>query len=183
MEEEIWKDVVGYEGNYLVSNLGRVKTVPHVVTYKGRSYISKERIMSLQYDACGYLQVRLSKDAVKKTQKVHRLVAIAFIPNPNNLPEINHKDEIKTNNKVDNLEWCDRKYNMQYGVNTHWHRMPVAQYSLDGVFVKQYSSIKQASIETGICDTSIGKCATKRIVNKKKGTIAKTAGCYIWKLI
>lgn len=183
MEEEVWKDVVGYEGNYLVSNLGRIKTVLHIVTYKGRSYISKERIMSLQYDAYGYLQVRLSKDAVKKTQKVHRIVAIAFIPNPNNLPEINHKDEIKTNNRVGNLEWCDRKYNMQYGVNTHWHRMPVAQYSLDGVFIKQYSSIKQASIETGICDTSIGKCATKRVVDKKRGTIAKTSGGYIWKLI
>ena len=183
MEEEIWKDVVGYEGNYLVSNLGRIKTVPHVVTYKGRSYISKERIMSLQYDAYGYLQVRLSKDAVKKTQKVHRLVAIAFIPNPNNLPEINHKDEIKTNNKVDNLEWCDRKYNMQYGVNTHWHRIPVAQYTLDGQFVKRYNSIKEASKSTGIYPTNIANCAYKRIVNKEKGYTTKTAGGYKWELL
>lgn len=181
--EEIWKDVVGYEGNYLVSNLGRIKAVPHIVTYKDRSYTSKERIMSLQYDACGYLQVRLSKNAKKKTQKVHRLVAIAFIPNPDNLPEINHKDENKTNNRVDNLEWCDRNYNMQYGKNTHLQRKPVAQYSLDGKLIRKYESIKDAAIATGIYPTNIGKCATGRIYNKQKGYYSKTAGGFIWKLI
>ena len=181
--EEIWKDIEGYEGLYLVSNLGRIKSLSHLVISNRGSYMSKERIMTLVYDACGYQQLRLSNKGVKKTQKVHRLVAKAFIPNPNNLPEINHKDENKANNCVDNLEWCDRNYNMQYGINTHRHRMPVAQYTLDGLLVKQYNSIKEASSETGICDTSIGKCATKRVVDKKRGTIAKTAGGYIWKLI
>lgn len=193
--EEIWKPIKDFEGNYLISNFGRIKSVPHLVTYKGRSYMSKERIMSLQHDAYGYLQVRLSKNAVKKTRKVHRLVAIAFIPNPHNLPEINHKDENKTNNFVyikqngtvdfekSNLEWCDRNYNMQYGINTHWHRMPVAQYTIDGKFIRRYDSIKEASKETGIYSTNIANCASKRIINKEKGYIVKTAGGYKWELL
>lgn len=100
MVKEIWKDVVGYEGIYKISNYGRIK--------KGNKIFKTEKYKN-------YFIVKLTKNGVRKRTGVHRLVAQAFIPNPNNLPEINHKDENPSNNCVDNLEWCDRKYNMNYG--------------------------------------------------------------------
>lgn len=100
---EIWKEIEGYEGLYEISNLGRVKSL------KGN------KIRKPAKERCGYLFIALSKNNIKKQYKVHRLVAQAFIDNPNNYPIINHKDEDKTNNKVENLEWCDHKYNSNYG--------------------------------------------------------------------
>lgn len=100
---EVWKSVVGYEGLYSVSNFGRIKN-------SRTNHILKPQRLSK-----GYQGVTLYKNNKRKTQKVHRVVAIAFIPNPTNLPSINHKDEDKTNNHVDNLEWCDAKYNNTYG--------------------------------------------------------------------
>lgn len=102
---EIWKDIEGYEGLYQVSNLGNVKSLNK----------RKGRILKLTKDHFGYLRVNLYKDFKYKIHKVHRLVAQAFIENSNNYPIINHKDEDKTNNKVENLEWCDHKYNNNYG--------------------------------------------------------------------
>ena len=106
MEE--WRDVVGYEGLYMVSNCGRVKSLKF-------SNGKREKIMKLSDRGNGYLRVSLSKDGESKHYNVHRLVAIAFIPNPDNLPYVNHKDECKTNNNVDNLEWCTVEYNNTYG--------------------------------------------------------------------
>ena len=103
--EEIWKDIQGYEGLYRVSNLGRVKSF----------HKAKEHILSPGKDKDGYFQVQLYKNGINKMRKVHRLVAQAFISNPNNLPQINHKDENKQNNNVDNLEWCTNEYNHNYG--------------------------------------------------------------------
>lgn len=100
MEE--WRDVVGYEGCYQVSSEGRIK-------------FADGREKSTRKDRNGYIVTTLRKEKKEKTYKVHRLVAIAFIDNPNNLPVINHKDEVKTNNCVDNLEWCTTKYNANYG--------------------------------------------------------------------
>ena len=107
MKEE-WKDIKGYEGLYQVSNLGRVKSL-------GNNKSKKEKILDPKPNMYGYKEVRLSKEGKRKPYKVHRLVAIYFIPNPNNYKEVNHKDEDKTNNHVSNLEWCDRKYNINYG--------------------------------------------------------------------
>ena len=101
MEE--WKEIPGYEGLYEVSNMGNVRNV------------RRNTLLRLTKTNKGYIQVGLSKNGILTVLKVHRLVAQAFLPNPDNLPMINHKDEDKTNNRVENLEWCDHKYNMNYG--------------------------------------------------------------------
>lgn len=103
--QEIFKDIEGYEGLYQISNFGNVKSLRF-----GKEKILKERTIN------GYLAVNLHKDGKKKSYLVHRLVASAFLPNPNNLLQVNHIDEVKTNNRVDNLEWCSAKYNVNYGL-------------------------------------------------------------------
>ena len=132
--KEIWKDIKDYEGHYQVSNCGRVKSIK----------FGKERILKPKKDKYGYLHVNLYKNNIKKTYKVHRLVAEAFIDNTDNLTEVNHRDENKLNNNVDNLEWCNSKYNINFG--TRNERVaeklskPVLQYTLDGEFVREWKS-------------------------------------------
>lgn len=105
MLEEIWKDIPDYEGLYQVSNLGRIKSL----------YFGKERILKPQPNSMGYLRVGLSKNGNWIHFFVHRLVASVFLKNDNNLPCVNHKDENPLNNHVDNLEFCNHTYNMNYG--------------------------------------------------------------------
>ena len=113
--EEVWKNVVGYEGLYQVSNLGNVRSVDRNI-FNGKTLAKKRgKTMKSYVVRNGYVSTRLSKNGEVKNCLVHRLVAMAFIPNPNNLPQVNHKDENKQNNHVDNLEWCDRLYNNNYG--------------------------------------------------------------------
>lgn len=101
--KEIWKDIKGYEGLYQVSDKGRVWSV------------RKQKIIKASENSCGYMKITLiAKNGKKKEERIHRLVAIAFIPNPNNYPQVNHKDEDKTNNCVENLEWCTARYNTLY---------------------------------------------------------------------
>lgn len=109
--EEIWKDIEGYVGKYQVSNYGRV------ISLKDRwgNYRRKELKPIKIGGKNNYLQVNLCKDGLLKKILIHRLVAEAFIPNPDNLPIINHKDENPQNNRYDNLEWCDKRYNILYG--------------------------------------------------------------------
>lgn len=107
MEEE-WKPIKGYEGLYEVSNMGRVKSLYH----------GKERILSISDDSSGYKGVNLTKQTVIKRKQVHRLVAEAFIPNPTNLPVVNHLDGDKHNNCVSNLEWCTKKENTNHAIKT-----------------------------------------------------------------
>ena len=113
--EEIWKDIEGYEGLYQVSNFGNVKSVKRVVKRANSTNLSvKERLLKERPNHKGYKMVSLSKNGKGKFCTIHRLVAKAFIPNPQNLPQVNHKDEDKMNNHADNLEWCTNKYNINY---------------------------------------------------------------------
>lgn len=113
--EEIWKDIDGYEGLYQVSNLGNVRSL----NYGGRGYT---RCLIPKCSSRGRLWVELKKDGAKKPMQIHRLVGMAFIPNPCNLPQINHKDENPKNNSADNLEWCTASYNVRYSVDRHPER-------------------------------------------------------------
>ena len=114
---EKFKPVKGYAGIYEISNLGRVKSLSRIIERKdGNSRVTEDRIIIPFITKCGYHQIALTnKDGVKKKHYIHRLVANAFIENPNKLPIINHKDENKLNNRVDNLEWCSAYYNLRYG--------------------------------------------------------------------
>ena len=104
---EIWKDIQGYEG-YQISNYGRIKSLNYNKT-------KQEKILKTSKNTKGYLQVGLFKDGKQVRKQIHRLVAEAFLENPNNLPQVNHKDENKENNCAENLEWCTLKYNINYG--------------------------------------------------------------------
>ena len=119
--KENWKDIEGYEGRYMVSDLGRVKSL-HQEYYGGwrnkQLIVRPERIMGTPSNNWGYSNVRLSKDGKAKTMKVHRLVGLAFIPNPNNKRTINHEDGNKSNNNVLNLSWCTHSENTQHAYNT-----------------------------------------------------------------
>lgn len=112
---EEWRDVKDYEGLYQVSNLGRVKSLCRVAGTASKKYTCKERILSPRRQEHNYYSVMLWKDGKSRQFRVHRLVAEAFIPNPNNYPIINHKDENPSNNEMENLEWCTVKYNSYYG--------------------------------------------------------------------
>lgn len=111
--DEEWRDVPGYEGVYLISNYGRVKRLPIGKQWSYRR--THNNIRKLKISSTGYYRVNLSKDNQVKFYNVHRLVALAFIPNPDDLPQVNHKDENKLNNHVSNLEWCSAKYNCIWG--------------------------------------------------------------------
>lgn len=167
--EEIWKDIKGYEGLYQVSNLGRVKSLR-------RNIILKQGI------TCGYERVVLYTNNSYKNFLIHRLVAHAFIPNPDNLPQVNHIDENKLNNCADNLEWCDSKYNSSYGtrrkrisqrlLNNKNKSKIVLQYSLEGIFIKEWKSTRDAQRNLGFNQSYISKCC--------RGKQAYAYG-YIWK--
>jgi len=112
-----WRDVVGWEGIYKVSNDGLVKTCKHVrYTSDQKRMLYEERLRKQSKHAHGYMRVTLAKGQLLKVEQTHRLVAKAFIPNPNNLPFVNHIDGDKANNRVENLEWCTRQENMNHAV-------------------------------------------------------------------
>ena len=131
--KEIWKDIKNYEGLYQISNLGRVKSL----------WYGREKILIPVKLKNGYLRVILCKNGILKTYYVHRLVAEAFLDNPNNLPQVNHKDENKQNNNVENLEWCTNEYNINYGTRTERCSKKVYQYTIDNILIKKWNSIAE----------------------------------------
>lgn len=160
---EVWKSIKGFGGKYRVSNEGNVMCMwkaNQYQTHTGKPFILKQSVHRQ-----GYLKVYLTIDGKTKGYYVHRLVGEAFLPNPNNLPQINHKDENKANNLVwvnedgtidlekSNLEWCDGKYNSNYGTRVKRHRelvsKPVIQTTLDGNFVRKFASATEAEKECG----------------------------------
>ena len=167
IEEEIYKDVSGYEGLYQVSNFGNVRSLNY-------NHTGQTRILRPVKDRYGYLLVDICKDGNRKKHRVHRLVAQAFIPNPDNLPEINHKDENKENNVVTNLEYCDRRYNVNHGTRTE--RMAearseeVLQFTLDYVLVKEWSSIAECG-RNGFNISCVSDCCNNKY--GKKGNVYK----------
>lgn len=173
--KETWKNIPNFDNKYRISNDG--------VVFSNVSGV----VLNQYKDKDGYMIVHLSKHHQTYNRRVHRLVAQAFIPNPNDLPMVNHKDCDRSNNNVDNLELCDAKYNAQYGYLygglknciTHIPRdinnKRIQQFTKDGLFVKEYPSVKIAAKETGISRTNIQGCANPKYKNHK------SAGGFIWK--
>ena len=162
------QDIAGYEGMYQVSSDGIVTSLPRDVRSNGKIIHRRGKVIKPQLrgkNGLLYHSVALSKDGVTVRISVHRLVAQAFIPNPNNLPEVNHKDKDTLNNCADNLEWCTRQYNIDYSKSK-----PVMQIDGDKV-IATFKSIKEAGRATGIKRTGINNVLTGW---------AKTAGGYRW---
>lgn len=172
LDGEEWRDVMGYERLYMVSNMGRVKSFGN--RNKGR--LRRGELLLSQHDTQGYLAVNLSKNGHGKIAKVHRLVAMAFVDGYQPGLVVNHKDEDKRNNHSDNLEWVTPYDNMLYGSrNSRISRnlmKPVIQMTLDGEFVREWTSIGEAAKSIGRRPSCIGDCCNGR---------SKTAGGYKWK--
>lgn len=132
-DSEVWKDVAGYEGYYKVSNQGNVYSVERII--RGKKYGGL--VLKPIYNKDGYVRVYLYENGIMQTKSIHRLVAEAFIPNPNNYLEINHKDEDKTNNYVENLEWCTREHNINHGTRN------------EKAGLAQSKRVKAINVETG----------------------------------
>ena len=170
---EIWKPIKGYEGLYEVSNFGNVRSLKRNTT--------EGKVLKQGWHTRGYSNVSLSKGNNHKTRSIHRLVAETFIPNPNNLPEVNHKDGNKKNNCVENLEWVTRIENVLHSMETGLKKpifnnplrsKAVNQYSLDGILLQTYPSTGEAERQTGVRHGNISKCCNRQ---------TPTAGGYKWK--
>ena len=181
---EYWKDVKGYEGFYQVSDCGKVKSLERDVFFpNGTIHRIKGKILVPGLNKDGYACVNLYKNGKGKNIKVHRLVAEAFLQNTENKPQVNHKNEVKTDNFVENLEWCDNKYNANYGTRTQRQKQTFKDNCKSGkikrvkkVFCvelnKTFDYAKSAEEELGVCEKSIGKaCRGER----------KTAGGFHWR--
>ena len=188
--EEIWKDIEGYEGTYQVSNLGRVRSLDRLVPAvcalkKGKqvvNYLRRGKILTDHWagsKGSEYKYVGLSKNDKPKNFSVHRLVARAFVQNPNNLPEVNHIDEDKSNNRADNLEWVTRIENEHHGTKTERaartrYRRPVEALNEKGEVVARYDRIADAAKALGLNISTIWQ-----VCNKIR--TCKTAGGYRWR--
>ena len=185
MNKEIWKNIEEYENYYQVSNYGKVKSLKRIIIRSdNKPYLQKEQLLKPGKTKKGYLQVVLTKEFKTKPCRVHRLVAQAFIPNPNNLPQVNHIDGNKENNNVSNLEWVSNYDNMQHSIKTglrdikkitnilyESNRRPIIQYDINGNFIKKWNSIKDVEVQLNIPNQNIIKvCQNKR----------HTAGGYKW---
>jgi hypothetical protein len=186
-ENEVWKDVAGYSGLYQISNLGRVKSTEKLHRIGNGAYQPRpERIRVPRLNTDGYYKLMLSKDGVKKMYAIHRLIAMAFIPNPESKPCINHKNGVKTDNRIENLEWCTYSENNfhKYRVlgykdvkpvgKDHWKSMPVARLNEHGETIETFDSITDAARKYGLSLGNLSRAC--------KG-IYKTSGGFKWKIL
>lgn len=157
---EEWLPIKGYEDLYQVSNWGRVKSLNY-------NHTRQEQILKPSTTKKGYQRIHFSKDGKQRMFLVHRLVANAFIPNPNNLPQVNHIDENPSNNHISNLEWCDCKYNCNYGSWIEKHSKAnskqITQLTLDGEFIKNWSSIIDVERKLGYHQSNISACCRDKL--------------------
>lgn len=187
--EEIWKDIEGYNGLYQVSNCGNVRSLDYGKT-------GEVRVLKTITNNSGYVQVGLHKEGNIKLCTIHRLVAQAFIPNPDNLPIVNHKDYVKTNNVSSNLEWCSYEYNNNYGdrnlrlsnslTNNPKISILVLQLNLEGNLIQEFPSVKEAARSLGKANISaasvnILKCCRGEAETQYGVVARKTAYGYKWK--
>ena len=167
---EIWKDIKGYEGLYLISNLGRIKSLKY----------NEEKLLQPYMTSTGYYKIDLRKNNVRKIKPIHRLVAETFIPKSNGYSEVNHKDGNKKNNNINNLEWVTRAENIKhsYATGLHIHSpecKPVSQIDIDtGQIINEYKSINEAAKQLGIRHESISACVNG---------VTNSYGGYKWKKI
>lgn len=165
MSSEKWKKIPGYKGKYIVSNMGNVRAV---MFFTKKGFVVRE--LKKQY-SFGYETVMLNQ----KSKLLHRIIAEAFIPNPNNKPEINHKNGKRKDNRISNLEWCTRSENAQHAWDTGLacykgeRNKSCIQVSLDGFIVNEFSSRKEAFQRTGI-----------RHISECINGLRKTSGGYVW---
>ena len=180
--KEEWRDIAGYEGKYQISNFGRVKSLPRFIkSGKSRNRkgyrLKKESIIQPSVSYNGYLYVGLSNNNKVSCFRINRLVAQEFIPNPDNLPTVDHINRNRIDNRIENLRWASMK--MQCNNSDIKSRIKVIsksvkQYTKDGIFIAEYESVSEAERQTGICHSSISEyCNGKR----------KSAGGYIWKYL
>lgn len=165
LQGENWKDVVGYEGVYYVSDYGRVKGMPNRLC-------KQVHILKTCFTHNGYCTISLKENNNSMPKRVHRLVCIAFLANPNNYPQINHKDENKLNNTLDNLEWCTSKYNCNYGTRNErttkyliekGATRKVNKYTKDGKFISSFQTLAEAALDCGSLSAgTIWACCTYR---------------------
>lgn len=171
---EVWKDIPGYEGKYQVSDLGRVKSLRMWSSVQNR-YVQRERILKPYLGTAGYLQINLKTEGTRKLAMMHRLVAAAFIPNPEGKEDVNHKNGDKTDNRAENLEWNTRQENIihsyEHGLQNHYTRK-ILQYDMQGNIVKEWDSIGGAADGTNTERRNINACCRCK---------RKSAGGYIWR--
>lgn len=199
MEKEIWKDIEGYEGLYQVSNLGNVRSVSLRGKGIGKGCSRQGKLLKPALSA-GYSFVTLFRDGKGTKCLIHRLVAKAFIPNPNNLPCVNHKSEIRTENFVENLEWCTYKYNNNYrekgkriseskkNINSRGGNIPakkVACYTKDGELVEIFDSMYDAKRKYNYSPASIYNAINNKVLSDVRGNkyTCHTAYSYYWKYV
>ena len=167
--EEIWKDIGGYEWYYQISNKGRVKSLSRQREGNGKKGLLAERILKLTINSDGYYNVKLYKNGKKKSFKVHRLLAIAFLENPKGEKYINHKDGNKTNNSLDNIEWCTSSHNVKhaYKMGLNPVCLNLDKEKLEKLYIKKNKSVKEIAATANCSITSVRNYLKKYNIKKE----------------